>query len=61
MRPVHKCAKSMTTIRTETAFKVDDQDYRCPACGRLLFRGRVIQVETRCPRCKRLVDCRGGG
>ena len=60
MRAIYKCAKGMTAIETEKTCAVD-HDYRCPECGRLLFRGRVIQVETRCPRCKRLVDFRSSG
>ena len=26
-------------------------EVRCPQCNRLLFKGRVIQVEIKCPKC----------
>lgn len=60
MRPVHKCAKGVTVFEAAGARK-GEREYRCPECGRLLFRGQVIQVETRCPRCKRMVDFRSSG
>ena len=26
-------------------------EVRCPQCNRLLFKGRVIEVEIKCPKC----------
>lgn len=26
-------------------------EVRCPHCHRLLFKGRVIQIEIKCPKC----------
>ncbi|MBI9112815.1 Com family DNA-binding transcriptional regulator [Maridesulfovibrio ferrireducens] len=30
-------------------------DHRCPVCGRLLMKGKVIEVQVKCPKCKKLV------
>lgn len=30
------------------------KEHRCPVCNRLLLKGKIIQIETRCPRCKKL-------
>ena len=30
------------------------KEYRCPVCRRLLFKGKIIEIETRCPKCKKL-------
>jgi len=26
-------------------------EVRCPNCNRLLFKGRIIQIEVKCPKC----------
>ncbi len=28
------------------------KNWRCPVCARLLFRGAIIRVQVKCPRCK---------
>jgi hypothetical protein len=33
--------------------RLDDQ--RCPRCNKLLYRGEVIRIQIKCPRCKHLV------
>ena len=30
------------------------KEYRCPVCRRLLLKGKIIEIETRCPKCKKL-------
>jgi len=34
------------------------KEYRCPVCKRLLFKGKIIQIETRCPKCKKICRLR---
>ncbi|MCG8635526.1 MAG: Com family DNA-binding transcriptional regulator [Desulfobacterales bacterium] len=29
-------------------------EYRCPVCNRLLMKGKIITVETKCPKCKKI-------
>lgn len=29
---------------------------RCPGCNKLLFKGSVIAVQIKCPRCKRIIN-----
>ena len=40
--------------------KYTDQakDYRCPLCKRLLMKGKIIVIETKCPRCKKHIQIR---
>ncbi|BBO69749.1 hypothetical protein DSCA_36790 [Desulfosarcina alkanivorans] len=33
----------------------DKKEYRCPVCNRLLMRGNVVEIETRCPKCKKII------
>ena len=30
-------------------------EVRCPQCNRLLFKGRVIEVEIKCPKCHEML------
>lgn len=30
------------------------KEYRCLTCNKLLFKGRLIVIEIKCPRCKYL-------
>jgi phage FluMu protein Com len=30
-------------------------EHRCPACNRLLYKGVVMEVHVKCPRCGALV------
>ena len=30
-------------------------EHRCPVCRRLLIKGKVIDVQIKCPKCKKLV------
>lgn len=30
-------------------------EHRCPKCGKLLYKGEIIQIEIKCPRCKAIV------
>ncbi|WP_156952631.1 Com family DNA-binding transcriptional regulator [Maridesulfovibrio frigidus] len=30
-------------------------DHRCPVCGRLLMKGQLIEVQVKCPKCKKIV------
>jgi phage FluMu protein Com len=31
------------------------RDVRCPYCDRLLYRGEVVMVQIKCPRCKNVI------
>ncbi len=31
------------------------QEYRCPHCNKLLFKGRICEIEAKCPRCKKIL------
>ena len=28
---------------------------RCPYCNKLLYKGEVLRIEIKCPRCKHIV------
>lgn len=28
------------------------REWRCPCCQRLLFRGSIVKLQIKCPRCK---------
>ncbi|WP_419779244.1 Com family DNA-binding transcriptional regulator [Maridesulfovibrio sp.] len=30
-------------------------EHRCPVCRRLLLKGKVIEVQVKCPKCKKMV------
>lgn len=30
-------------------------DHRCPNCNRLLYRGDILRIQIKCPRCKQVV------
>jgi len=30
-------------------------DHRCPHCNRLLYRGEILRLQIKCPRCKHVV------
>lgn len=30
-------------------------EHRCPVCRRLLLKGRIVEVQIKCPKCKKLV------
>ncbi len=30
------------------------KEYRCPVCKRLLMKGKIISIETKCPKCKKV-------
>ncbi|GFK92214.1 hypothetical protein NNJEOMEG_00036 [Fundidesulfovibrio magnetotacticus] len=30
------------------------REWRCPCCQRLLFRGAIVRVQVKCPRCRSL-------
>ncbi|MBC6503385.1 Com family DNA-binding transcriptional regulator [Citrobacter freundii] len=32
------------------------QETRCTGCNKLLFKGSVIAVQIKCPRCKRIIN-----
>ncbi|WP_432735821.1 Com family DNA-binding transcriptional regulator [Maridesulfovibrio sp. FT414] len=34
-------------------------EHRCPVCRRLLMKGKVIEVQVKCPKCKKLVTLTG--
>ncbi|WP_321404558.1 Com family DNA-binding transcriptional regulator [Maridesulfovibrio sp.] len=36
------------------------QEHRCPSCNRLLMKGKVIEVQVKCPKCKKIVRIVGG-
>jgi len=29
--------------------------YRCPYCDRLLYKGHIIEIAIKCPRCKHII------
>ncbi len=31
-------------------------EHRCPVCRRLLMKGRLIEVQVKCPKCKKIVN-----
>ncbi|WP_084407587.1 Com family DNA-binding transcriptional regulator [Maridesulfovibrio bastinii] len=31
------------------------REFRCPVCRRLLFKGEIVRVQVKCPKCKKLV------
>ncbi|WP_084146968.1 Com family DNA-binding transcriptional regulator [Maridesulfovibrio zosterae] len=31
-------------------------EHRCPVCKRLLMKGNIIEVQVKCPKCKKLVE-----
>ena len=31
------------------------RDKRCPYCNRLLYKGEVLRLQIKCPRCKGIV------
>lgn len=31
-----------------------DREIRCPYCNRLLMKGVIDAIETKCPKCKRV-------
>jgi DNA-directed RNA polymerase subunit RPC12/RpoP len=37
---------------------IEDREYRCPHCSKLLMKGDVILVQVKCPRCKNIVTFR---
>jgi phage FluMu protein Com len=36
----------------------EEHKYRCPVCKRLLMLGKIIDVQTKCPKCKNVVRIR---
>lgn len=32
------------------------KDYRCPHCGRFVFRGNVQRLKMSCPHCQKMID-----
>lgn len=30
------------------------KQWRCPVCSRLLFKGTIVRVQVKCPRCRSL-------
>ncbi|CCO25009.1 Com family DNA-binding transcriptional regulator [Maridesulfovibrio hydrothermalis] len=30
-------------------------EHRCPVCRRLLMKGKVVEVQVKCPKCKKLI------
>jgi len=35
--------------------KRDLPEHRCYKCGKLLYKGEVIRIEVKCPRCRNIV------
>jgi phage FluMu protein Com len=33
----------------------DLPEHRCPNCGRLLYKGIVMEIQVKCSRCKSMV------
>lgn len=31
------------------------REFRCPVCRRLLFKGEIVRVQVKCPKCRKLV------
>ena len=36
-----------------------EKEHRCPVCRRLLMRGKIVIIETRCPKCKKITILKG--
>ncbi|NDV28035.1 Com family DNA-binding transcriptional regulator [Desulfovibrio sp. JC010] len=34
-------------------------EHRCPVCRRLLLKGKIIEVQVKCPKCKKIVKLIG--